>query len=433
MVLRLSSAAARLTFVFVAFLLTTALAYSSIRNALAAYHSGLDTGAGLEKAAQLEPSNPENWFLLGRYLQYNLEQPDLQRAIQAYHSSLALDPRAATVWLDLATAYEAQGDPAAAREAYLQAKRVYPASAEVAWRYGNFLLRQDEVSPAFAEIRSAVSADPKRASEALSRCWRVDPDIEAILDHALPPSVPVYLDAIRELDSDAAIDPALTVWDRLGSLHPRLPLAKIISFTDSLIQAGRIEDAHRVWDQAIALADLTPTNDPPGSVLWDGGFETGVIGGGFAWALAPSSPGVQVTIDSTEKHSGERSLRLGFDGRRNVNFSDVCHLAQVQPGTSYRLSAWVRTQGLTTDQGIRFRLEWAENSLNASRETSDVHGTQPWTQLAQSWTALANVPQVRVCVTRHPSDDLVSRIHGIAWIDDVALVPESSASPGAKP
>src|ERR1700736_5978100 len=153
MVLRLSSAAARLTFVFVAFLLTTALAYSSIRNALAAYHTGLDTGAGLERAAQLEPSNPENWFLLGRYLQYNLEQPDLQRAIQAYHSSLALDPRAATTWLDLATAYEAQGDLAAAREAYLQAKRVYPASAEVAWRYGNFLLRQDEVSPAFAEIR----------------------------------------------------------------------------------------------------------------------------------------------------------------------------------------------------------------------------------------------------------------------------------------
>jgi len=433
MVLRLSSAAARLTFVFVAFILATALAYSSIRDALAAYYSGLETGAGIERAAQLEPSNPENWFLLGRYLQYNLEQPDLARAIQAYHSSLALDPRAATVWLDLAAAYEAQGDLPAAREAYLQAKRVYPVSAEVAWRYGNFLLRQNEVPSAFAEIRNAVSADPKRAAEALSRCWRVDPDFEAILDNALPPTVPVYLDAIREFDSDAAIDPALAVWDRLASLHPRLPLYKIIPFTDSLLQARRLADAHRVWDQAIALADLTPTNDPPGSVLWDGGFETGVLGGGFAWAIAPPSPGVQVTIDSSEKHSGQRSLRLGFDGRRNVNFSDVCHLAQVQPGTSYRLSGWVRTQGLTTDQGIRLRLEWVENSLNASRETADVHGTQPWTQLMQSWTAVANVPQVRVCVTRHPSDDMGRRIHGIAWIDDVALVPESSPSPSAKP
>ncbi len=80
--------------------------------------------------------------------------------------------------------------------------------------------------------------------------------------------------------------------------------------------------------------------------------------------------GVQATFDSTEKHSGEHSLRLVFDGSRNVNFSDVCHVLQVQPGTSYRFSAWVRTQGLTTDQGIRFRLEWLENSLNASTETT---------------------------------------------------------------
>ncbi len=429
MVLRLSSAAARLTLVFVALILATTLSYSSIRNALATYYSGLETQAGYERAAQLEPGNPEHWFLLGRYWQYNLEDPDAQRALNAYRTSLSLDPRDASVWLDLATAYESQGDLPAAREAFLQAKRVYPVSAEVSWRYGNFLLRQNELPAAFAEIRQSVSVDPKRAPEAFSRCWRVDPDIQAILDHALPPTVPVYLDAIRELDADAAIDPALAVWNRLASLHPQLPLARVIPFIDSLIQAHRIDDAHRVWDQAVALADSPPPADPPGSVLWDGGFETGVFGGGFAWTIAPPSPGVQVTIDSSDKHSGQRSLRLGFDGSRNVDFSDVCHLAQVQPGTSYRFSAWVRTQGLATDQGIRFRLEWLENARNASTETTEVHGTQPWTQLSLPWTAVAGVRQLRVCVNRHPSDDLVGRIHGTAWIDDVALVPESSASP----
>ena len=429
MVLRLSSAAARLTLVFVALILATTLSYSSIRNALATYYSGLETQAGHERAAQLEPGNPEHWFLLGRYWQYNLEDPDVQRALNAYRTSLALDPRDASVWLDLATGYESQGDLPAAREAFLQAKRVYPVSAEVSWRYGNFLLRQNELPAAFAEIRQSVSVDPKRAPEAFSRCWRVAPDIQAILDHALPPTVPVYLDAIRELDADAAIDPALAVWNRLASLHPQLPLARVIPFIDSLIQAHRIDDAHRVWDQAVALADSPPPADPPGSVLWDGGFETGVFGGGFAWTIAPPSPGVQVTIDSSEEHSGQRSLRLGFDGSRNVDFSDVCHLAQVQPGTSYRFSAWVRTQGLATDQGIRFRLEWFENTRNASTETTEVHGTQPWTQLTLPWTAVAGVRQLRVCVNRHPSDDLVSRIHGTAWIDDVALVPESSASP----
>jgi tetratricopeptide (TPR) repeat protein len=430
MVLRLSSARARLTVVLVAFLLAAMLAYFSVRNALAAYDRGLQTRAGYERAARREPTSAENWFLVGRWWQYNLEESDARRAIDAYRTSLSLDPRAAAVWLDLATAYESQGELQAAREAYQQAKRVYPVSAEVSWRYGNFLLRQSELPRAFAEIRRAVSVDPQRAAEAFSRCWRVAPDIQAVLDQALPPSAPVYLDAIRELDADAAIDPALAVWDRLASLHPQLPLDKVIPFTDSLVQAHRIDDALRVWDQAVALAGPAPA-DPPGSVVWDGGFETGVIGGGFAWTIAPHSPGVQVTIDASEKHSGRRALRLGFDGSRNVDFSDVCHVVEVRPGTAYRFSAWVLAQNLTTDQGIRLRLEWLENAHNASTETPEVHGTQPWTELRLAWTAVAGIHQLRVCVNRHPSGDFSSRIHGVAWVDDVALVPESL--PGEKP
>jgi hypothetical protein len=431
MILRLSSAAARFTVVLVGFVLATVLSYSSIRNAMAAHYAGLDTRSGYERAVQWEPGNPEAWHLLGRSWQYDLENADAQRAINAYRRSLSLNPRSANSWLDLATAYESEGDLPAARDAFLQAKRVYPSSAEATWRYGNFLLRQNELPAAFAEIRQSLSVDPKRAAEAFSRCWRVDPDIQAILDQVLPPSAPIYLATIRELDADAAIDPALSVWNRFVSLQPRLSLNEAIPFIDSLIQAHRIDDARRTWDQAVALADSPPAVDPAGSVLWDGGFETGVIGGGFAWTLAPSARGVQATFDSNEKHSGQHSLRLVFDGSRNVDFSGVCHAVEVQPGTSYVFSAWVHTQALTTDQGVRFRLDWLENGRSASTETTEVHGTQPWTQLTLPWTAVAGVDQLRVCVARHPSDDFGSRIHGTAWVDDVALVPGSSAS--AKP
>jgi len=41
-------------------------------------------------------------------------------------------------------------------------------SADVAWSYGNFLLRQDEPGEAFREIRKAVELEPKRAAEAFS-------------------------------------------------------------------------------------------------------------------------------------------------------------------------------------------------------------------------------------------------------------------------
>lgn len=432
MVLRLSSSVARATLFFVAAVLAAALGYSSTRNALAAHYGGLETRAGQERAAQLEPGNPENWFLLGRYWQYNLEEPDAKRAIAAYRNALALDPHSANTWLDLAASYESEGDAAAARAAFQNAKRVYPISAEVAWRYGNFLLRQNEIPAAFAEIRQSVAVDPKRAGEAVSRSWRLDPDINSIIENVLPPTAPIYLDAIRELDADAAMDPALTVWDKLRSLQPppRIDLLQVIPFTDSLIQAHRIEDAHRVWMQAVTLANPIPSpNDAAGSLIWDGGFETGVSGGAFSWIYAPSSLGVQTSFDAKEKHSGERSLRLIFDGRRNVDFSGICHIAFVEPGASYRFSAWVHTQALTTDQGVRFRLEWTENAHNASVETPDMHGTQPWTEVSIPWTATGDTSrQVRVCISRKPSDDFGSRIHGSAWIDDVALTP----APGAQ-
>ena len=429
MILRLANTAARLTLIFVAFALATALGYSSIRNASAVHYSNLGTRAANERATQLEPGNPLNWYLLGRYWQYNLDEPDNPRAIKAYRTSLSLDPRSANTWLDIATAYELEADLPSARDAFLQAKRVYPVSAEVSWRYGNFLLRQSELPAAFAEIRHAVSVDPKRAAAAFSRCWRVDPDIQGILDNVLPPSGPVYLDAIRELMADAQMGPALVVWARLVAIHPPLHLNEVIPFTDMLVFARRPADARRVWDEAAALSGTRPTNDPPGSVLWDGGFESGVTGGGFTWSFAPPSGGVRVSFDSKEKHSGRLSLQLGFDGKHNVNFSDVCHLAVVQPATPYHFSAWVRAQALSTDQGIRFRLDWTENSRSSSVDTPEVHGTQPWTKIEMPWTAGSDVHQVRVCVSRNPSDVYGSRIRGTAWVDDVALVPESPEHP----
>src|SRR5258708_474697 len=136
---------------------------------------------------------------------------------------------------------------------------------------------------AFAEIRRAAYADPKRSAEAFSRCWRVAPDINSILNDVLPPDRDGYLAVIRELGVGDQFAAALTVWQRLVSIHPVLKLSDAIPFADVLIQKHQISDAHRVWNEALRLSSTPQNIDPPGSVLWDGGFETGVRGGAFAW------------------------------------------------------------------------------------------------------------------------------------------------------
>jgi tetratricopeptide (TPR) repeat protein len=429
MLLRLPNATARLAVTFLAFALAATLAYSSIRNARAARLASLGTRSGYEIATRLEPDNAENWYLLGRYWQYSLDEPDVGRAIQNYRRSLFLNPRSADTWLDLAAVYESEGDLQNARNAFLQARRAYPLSAVVSWRYGNFLLRQDEIPQAFAEIRRAVYADPQRSAEAFSRCWRVAPDVNAILDTVLPPDRDGYLAVIRELGAGNQFAAALTVWHRLVAIRPSLRLSDAIPFADLLIQKQQIDDARRVWDDALRLSNAPLNLDPAGSVLWDGGFETGMNGGGFAWFFPFPSGGVRSGYDARQKHSGKYSLRLTFDGRHNVNFDGVCTNAEVRPETSYHLSAWVRTQTLTTDQGVRLRLSWhAESHPGSFLDTSDVEGTQPWTLLEVPWTSGRDVRYARVCVLRNASAKFDSQIQGTAWIDDVALIPDVMAN-----
>jgi hypothetical protein len=426
MILRLSNTAQRGTLVFVALLFALFLSYFGIRNARADHFAGSQSRQGFERATQLEPGNARNWYLLARYRQFDLEDSDPQQAIRSYRVAVSIDPHSPENWLGLASAYESVGDISPARDAYLQARKAYPLSAEVSWQYGNFLLRQGELKAAFAEMRRAVEADPKRGAEAFSRSIRAEPEVDLVLDRVLPPIRDVYVDVIWDQVNDGHTENALKAWDHLAVIHPSLPLQDVLTLMGSLLAKKQFTEAQRVWNQAVVFAGMADLQGPPGSVLWDGGFESGVTDVGFSWIISQHSSSVQVGFDAAEKHSGKHSLRLTFDGKSNVNFNGVCHYVPVRPSTPYRFSAWLHTRQLTTDQGIRFQLHSLGVQDTTLLVTPDVHGSQPWTQIDVPWTSGIDVQELQVCVVRFPSDQTENRIQGAAWVDDVALVPVSA-------
>ena len=431
MILRLSNTTQRGILVVVAFFAALFLSYFSIRNARAVHFDGLQTLEGFERATHLEPGGASNWYLLGRYWQYNLENPDVPRAIRSYFSALSLNAKSSETWLDLGTAYESEGNFAAARDAFLHAKKAYPLSAEVSWRYGNFLLRQGEIDPAFTEMRHAVEADPKRGAEAFSRSLRVDPNVDHVLDRVLPSMSEVYVDVIWDQTTDGNTDNALKVWDRLARIHPHLPLQDVFSLVGALTTKRQFTDARRVWDQAVVFAGLAGLQGPPGSILWDGGFESGITGGGFTWQIPQNFSEVQISMDAREKHSGNHSLRLMFNGKSNVNFTGVCHYVPVQPAAAYHFSAWVRTRAVTSDQGVRFQLHSLGSQDTSTSVTADVRGSEPWTRVEMPWSSGKDVQELQVCLVRFPSQQPENKIQGTAWVDDVALVlvPSEHAKP----
>jgi len=414
----------RLLVVAVALLVAVLLSYLSIRNAIAVHDADLQTLQGYQRATRLEPGNFRNWYLLGRYWQYSLEDADTARAIQTYTVALSLNPHSADIWSDLAAAYESEGNISAARDAYQRAKGAYPLSPEIAWRYGNFLLRQGEVDAAFPEVRRAVEIEPARGAEALSRALRFEPNIDLVLDRVLPALTEAYVSAMKDQLQDAHVSNAVKIWDRLAALHPRLPLYDSFVLVGALTRQKQFAEAHRVWEQALAFAGFNNLADPPGSILWDGGFESGLWGGGFAWTFPEGVRGVQMSFETREKHSGNGSLRLLFDGRYNLHLAGPCHEVLVQPSTAYGFSAWVHTLSISTDQGIRFQLTPVGPPDASPALTDDVHGSQPWRRVAMRWSAGKDVREVQVCVARLPSREADDKIQGMAWVDDVALIPE---------
>src|SRR5208337_682498 len=148
--------------------------------------------------------------------------------------------------------------------AYLQAKKSYPVSADVSWRYGNFLLREGQQAQAYAELRRAMEADPKRAAAAFSRAYRSNPNIDELLDQLLPPKQSVYVDVIWEALSARQLAVAKTVWARLLTIHPAPPLEmrEVDYFVAVLLQEGEFNEARQVWEQGTATMKLPPLLQP---------------------------------------------------------------------------------------------------------------------------------------------------------------------------
>lgn len=379
------------------------------------------------RGAELVPGNADAWRNLGQSLQYNFDENDPAREIAYFRRSTELDPRSADNWMDLAAAYEEDGDAAAAQAAFEKARRDYPISARVAWNYGNFLLRQRRTDEGLQEIHKAILTEPTRIPMAISVVWRFDPDVDLILKDVLPGNADAYWHALDFFASIHDAQAGLATWESLASHSGWLPLdlKQIFPFVDELMTEGRDEDAAGVWRQALD-ASRWPDDPPPGdSVIWNGGFEAKIAGGGLDWRIVPT-PGALVSLDTSIVHSGTRSLRVSFTGGMNLDYAGVHELVPVHPGTVYELQAFLRTEGVTTESGMCFEAIDPQHPQNGNSLTPALTGANSWTPVRVRVKTLPETYFLDVRLRRLPSRLFDNKLGGTVWVDDVTLTPIGS-------
>ena len=190
----------------------------------------------MERGAALLPGDGAAWDLAGHFYQWDFMHSDLPRALADYQRAVQDDPLSADFWMDVASASEAKGDDAGAQRAFERAQAVYPDSGEVEFYYGNFLLRRQEYSGAYEQLRRAASADPKLLPLVISRVWRSSGDVHQLLDQVLPANIDAYVQALDFFATGQQADAALAVWQRIRQLGKAVPLDADVS-TDGRIDS----------------------------------------------------------------------------------------------------------------------------------------------------------------------------------------------------
>jgi hypothetical protein len=154
--------------------------------------------------------------------------------------------------------------------------------------------------------------------------------------------------------------------------------------------------------------------------LFNGDFESEPSGTAFDWTLENLNEDVKVALDASVARSGAQSLRVRFGGKENVSYSHTSQTTFVTPGV-YRFQAFVRTEDITTDQGIGFHIFDVEESSRVDVRTERVCGTTDWKRIEQIVRVPHEARLLRVQLVRPASLKFDSLIKGTAWIDAVSL------------
>ncbi|MBI3281348.1 MAG: hypothetical protein HYZ57_16045 [Acidobacteria bacterium] len=196
--------------------------------------------------------------------------------------------------------------------------------------------------------------------------------------------------------------------------------ADAIRVVEALVRTRQGQTAQAVWAAHKAGADA---DYPARNLLFNGGFEMAFTGSAMDWRIEPAESATAVR-DTVVRLGGTASLRVEFLGKENVDYRNVWQLAYV-PAGSYVLKCSVRTQGLTSDQGVFLRAVDTGDPEGPGVSTSAVSGgTDGWRRVSAVFrTEKGRTLRVEVCRTK--SRKLDNKIRGVVWIDAVRLVTAS--------
>jgi hypothetical protein len=250
-----------------------------------------------------------------------------------------------------------------------------PHSAPFLLRVADFHFQIGENQEALPITARILAIIPDYDSIIFSQYTRGVDRAEDVLRFGLPEGSRAAKSWLRFVMQARRLADAQSTWDWVVE-HGYSDDALAGEYVKFLILQGHPDLGASAWAQHIgARAD----DYDKSTYIFNGDFESDPAQSPFDWNVAHNE-GVEVTRDFTTAWSGKCSLRITFAGTQNLDFAAASQLAFVRPGT-YRFQAFIRTEALTTDQGIRFRISDAEEPARLDEVFEQFTGSSSWSSV----------------------------------------------------
>lgn len=402
--------------------LAVALSIVAVRPALSEYFSkkSLDSlDSGLVRAAQITGEHARYHYLLGIRHYTARGRAGNEETIRHYRASLARNPTDAQTWLALARVYDDDGMKDPAVYAVKRALTLDRNNPVLVWESGVRMLAGGRVSDAMQIFRRYISMLPGEQENVYSLCFLMGINSRYILERLVPDSYDFHKRYLFFLLSNRLLNESLEAWERTKSFDPERD--DYVRFVNFLIDMKEMRRAGLEWGDLVKKFRIAGAPEEP-NLIWNSDFESPLLNGGFDWRIGRAE-GVRIFRDQDMRQKGYASLGVSFSGKTNPGVEIASQIVPVEPGRRYRFSGYLRTEKLTTRNGIVFEAV-AHHCAPFVQKTETVTGTNRWKKLDLDFTTPKECTTIKIGARRERSQKFDSRISGDAWIDSLVMVED---------
>jgi hypothetical protein len=159
------------------------------------------------------------------------------------------------------------------------------------------------------------------------------------------------------------------------------------------------------------------------STVTNGSFEKGVgqqEDSRFGWLITRGDSKLDISTDSSVRHEGARSLKVSFRNYVKPELYNLFQTIVVEPGMSYRLTFWVRTENLKSSGGPRIEIVNAnDDKIFAMSKPFDI-GSNDWQEYQVDFRTPDNCTAITIRTARVFCGDQCP-IVGMFWYDEFGL------------